>query len=175
MGPSSTEVDLLPGSSFHVDFGFMHASSDEFLKTKQAIQVVLSYDGYNSFLLLTDAATHYTWVFLIASKDPPIALLVCFLEEHGLKQGYLAICMDQGGEFWNSSDLCLATYESCYCIEPTANDSANQNGMVERLNGTFGIMVCTLLYSSGFPQSTGVLLLSMLFISRIVCGILLST
>ena len=66
----------------------MRASSDEFIKTKQATRVVLSYDGYNSYLLLTDAATRYTWVFLTAFKDPPIALLVRFLEEHGLKQGY---------------------------------------------------------------------------------------
>ena len=36
-------------------------------------------------------------------------------------------------------------------MEPTGSDSPHQNGKVERLNGTFGVMVGTLLYLSGLP------------------------
>jgi hypothetical protein len=39
-----------------------------------------------------------------------------------------------------------------YIIEPTGSNSAWQNGKVERLNGTFGIMVRCLLYSSGLSE-----------------------
>ena len=37
-------------------------------------------------------------------------------------------------------------------MEPTpGSDSPHQNGKVECLNGTFGVMVHSLLYSSGLP------------------------
>ena len=68
MGPISPVDHLLPGSRFHLDFGFMRASSDSFHKTPGASHVVDSYDGYNSYLLITDAKTRFTWVFLATSK-----------------------------------------------------------------------------------------------------------
>ena len=55
---------LLSGSCFHLDFGFMHASLQSNLKIIDAILVVSSYFGYNSYLLITDTKTKNTWDFL---------------------------------------------------------------------------------------------------------------
>jgi hypothetical protein len=57
--------------------------------------------------------------------------------------------MDQGGELWGSAQLRYIANAAGYIIEPTGSDSAWQNGKVERLNGTFGVMVRCLLYSAG--------------------------
>ena len=151
MGPISPVDHLLPGSRFHLDFGFMRASSDSFHKTPGASRVVDSYDGYNSYLLITDAKTRFTWVFLTTSKAPPIDLVKTFLLQNGLPTGYRALRLDQGGELWRSAALRDVTANAGYIMEPTGSDSPHQNGKVERLNGTFGVMVRSLLYSSGLP------------------------
>jgi hypothetical protein len=52
---------------------------------------------------------------------------------------------------WHSNELRKVVLEAKYVMEPIGNDSPNQNGKVEWLNGTFGIMVRSLLYSSGLP------------------------
>jgi hypothetical protein len=57
--------------------------------------------------------------------------------------------MDQGGELWGSDQLRDVAHAAGYIIEPTGSDSAWQNGKVERINGTFGVMVRCLLYSAG--------------------------
>ena len=150
-GLTSAVGDLLPGSCFHLDFGFMRASSDSYKQLKGATRVVSSYDGYSSYLLITDAKTRYTWVFLTASKDPPVAIVQHFLTTYGLTKGYRALCLDQGGELWRSDALRTITDAAHYVMEPTGSDCPHQNGKVERLNGTFGIMVRALLYSSGLP------------------------
>ena len=87
----------------------------------------------------------------VASKSPPVNILREFLANQGLKDGYRAIRIDQGGELWRSNELRKVVLEAKYVMEPSGNDSPNQNRKVERLNGTFGIMVQSLLYSSGLP------------------------
>ena len=149
LGPTSRATDLIPGSRFHLDFGFMRASSNTFLKTKTGTRVVQSRDGFTSYLIIADAVTRYTWVFLTASKDPPLALVSRFLQEHGLKTGYRAIRVDQGGELCTSDAIRRVFFDAGYSLEPTGNDSANQNGKVERINGTLATMVRSLLYSAG--------------------------
>jgi len=129
----------------------MRASSESFHKTPGASRVVDSYDGYNSYLLITDAKTRFTWVFLTTSKAPPIDLVKTFLLQNGLPNGYRALRLDQGGELWRSAALRDVTANAGYIMEPTGSDSPHQNGKVERLNGTFGVMVRSLLYSSGLP------------------------
>ena len=151
MGPTTSVEHLLPGSRFHLDFGFMRASSQSYVKITGATRVVNSYDGYNSYLLITDAKTRYTWVFLTATKEPPTQVVNTFLNTNGLKTGYRALRIDQGGELWRSDTLRHITATAGYVMEPTGSDSPHQNGKVERLNGTFGVMVRSLLYSSGLP------------------------
>jgi hypothetical protein len=40
-------------------------------------------------------------------------------------------------------------FDAGYSLNTTGNDSANQNGKVERINGTLATMVRSLLYSAG--------------------------
>ena len=56
--------------------------------------------------------------------------------------------MDQGSELWRDTDLKAVIADCGYTIEPTGSDAPFQNGMVEHLNGTFRVMVRSLLYSS---------------------------
>jgi hypothetical protein len=63
LGPTSSATDLIPGSRFHLDFGFMRASSNTFLKTKTGTRVVQSHDGFTSYLIIADAVTRYTQGF----------------------------------------------------------------------------------------------------------------
>jgi hypothetical protein len=47
---------------FHLDFGFMRASSNDFGVTKGPL-VVTSYDGNNTYILIADAKQRHSWVF----------------------------------------------------------------------------------------------------------------
>jgi transposase InsO family protein len=134
-----------------MDFGFMRASSDAFTQQAGATRIVESHDGYNSYLLIVDAKTRCTWIFLTASKAPPVDHVSCFLNAFGLASGYRAVHVDQGGELWRSADFKYVVAQAGYILKPTGADSPHQNGKAERLNGTFGAMVCSLLYSSGLP------------------------
>ena len=151
MGATVSSDHLSASSRFHLDFGFMRASSDAFTQQAGATRIVESHDGYNSYLLIVDAKTRYTWIFLTASKAPPIDHVSSFLKAFGLPSGYRAVRVDQGGELWRSADFKAVVAQAGYSLEPTGADSPHQNGKAERLNGTFGAMVRSLLYSSGLP------------------------
>jgi hypothetical protein len=45
--------------------------------------IIKSHDRFTSYLLVINAARWYIWVFLLKSKDPPIALIYQFLNKHG--------------------------------------------------------------------------------------------
>ena len=153
MGPTVSTCALLPATRFHVDFGFMRASSSQYRPIKDAPRVVTSIDGFNAYLLIADAKTRYTFAFPTVSKAPPDELLDSFLAKHGLTEGSRFLRMDQGGELWRSALIRAVAARHGYDIEPTGSDSANQNGKVERLNGTYGVMVRALLYSAGLHPS----------------------
>jgi hypothetical protein len=148
MGLTSDTAPIVSASRFHLDFGFIRASSHDFGVTKGP-RVVTSYDRNNTYLLIVDAKQRYSWVFCQPSKSPPVSILERFLAVRGLKEGPRSLCMDQGGELWGSDQLRDIAHAAGYVIEPTGSDSAWQNGKVERLNGTFGVMVRCLLYSAG--------------------------
>jgi hypothetical protein len=121
MGPTDPVEDLIPGSRFHLDFGFMRASSESFKKQLGATRVVTSYDDYNSYLLITDAKTRYTWIFLTASKDPPCDIVTRFLKTFGLKSVYRSLRMDQGGELWRSSAVDRRRLKNCLVRDPSSS------------------------------------------------------
>jgi hypothetical protein len=113
--------------------------------------VVLSYDGYNSYLLIINEASPYAWVFLTSSKDPPLEIIRAFFAIHGHQHGG-CVRTDQGGELASSSafgDLLLCEFR--YTLEPTGADSPSQNGAVEIYNDKFGVRTRSLLYGSGLP------------------------
>jgi hypothetical protein len=57
----SLVLNVIKGARFHMDFGFFN---------------VPSIRGFKSFLVIVEAVTSYTWVFLRRNKNPPIALWI---------------------------------------------------------------------------------------------------
>jgi hypothetical protein len=135
-----------------MDFGFMRASTSDYSRRdKSKDRVVSSYDGFSSYLLIVDEASRYVWVFLTASKSPPIDIVKEFLTQHGHDNGG-CIRTDQGGELARSSafqDMLLRDFH--YTLKPTGTDSPSQNGAVEVYNDKFAVRTRTLLYGSGLP------------------------
>jgi hypothetical protein len=79
--PNSTtqEIDDIympnapPGQHFHMDFGFVCGTN--FQEKNKEGQTITSIDGKNSYLLIVNRATRYMWVFLSASKQPPLQFI----------------------------------------------------------------------------------------------------
>jgi hypothetical protein len=78
---------FIPGTSFHMDLGFIRGPSnlEDVVKNGATPNktIVKSRDGYEAYLLIIDAATRYIWVFLLKGKHPPIATIAQFLQKHG--------------------------------------------------------------------------------------------
>jgi len=62
--------DTKPGMNFHADFGFVRGS--EFRLKTESGKTITSIDGKNSYYLIIDRATHYNWVYIGDSKEPPV-------------------------------------------------------------------------------------------------------
>jgi hypothetical protein len=70
---------------FYMDFGFIRSSTSDYSRPLTFTdRVVFSYDGYSSYLIVIDEASRYIWIFLTASKDPPITIVREFLTHHYL-------------------------------------------------------------------------------------------
>jgi hypothetical protein len=58
---------FIPGTSFHMDLGFIRGSAnlEEVVKdgATPTKTIVKSCDGYEAYLLIIDAATRYIWIF----------------------------------------------------------------------------------------------------------------
>ena len=79
-----------------MDFGFVRGS--EYKSVNDKGKIVTSRDGYNSHLIIVDAHTRYLWVFLSASKHPPLKIVTQFLQRYGLTEGtFRQVRCDQGG------------------------------------------------------------------------------
>ncbi len=130
----------------------MRASTSNYSQpSKQHDRVVLSYDGYLSYLLIIDKASQYIWVFLTTSKEPSLDIIDAFLSRFGHEHGG-SICTDQGGELarlLGLSNAVLRTHR--YVMEPTGADSPLQNGVVEIYNDKLAVRARTLLYGAGLP------------------------
>jgi hypothetical protein len=135
---------------FYMDFGFMRASTSNYSQpSTKHDRVVLSYDGFSSYLLIIDKASRHAWIFLTTSKEPPLNIVDAFLERFGHDRGG-SIHTDQGGKQALSfalSDLVLRMHK--YVLEPTGADSPSQNGAVEIYNIKLAIRARTLLDGSG--------------------------
>lgn len=133
------------GEQFHMDFGFM--------SSKQHGNIARSHDGYKAYLLIVDAKTRYTWVFLSKNKLPPIKTVELFLSTHGLKHGVRKIRTDKGGELAGCQQFKDMLSECGYALEVTSPQCSSQNGKVERLHQTLGDMVRSALLDSGLPNA----------------------
>jgi hypothetical protein len=80
-----------------MDFGFMRASAEDYKWPNKATdRIVHSYDGFSAYLLVIDGASRWVWVFLTATKEPPLKILHAFMSKFGRGNGL--ICTDQGGK-----------------------------------------------------------------------------
>ena len=71
-----------------MDFGFMRASSADYTAPNlETDRVVQSFDGFVAYLLIVDEASHFVWVFLRKSKEPPTDLVSHFLQMYGHHNG----------------------------------------------------------------------------------------
>jgi hypothetical protein len=114
-----------------MDFGFIRASATDLLRPKSnEDRVVESFDGFNSYLLVVDELSKYSWIFLTKSKEPPIDLTKIFMKEFANDDGG-KIRVDQGGKLARSTTWhTLMLKEFQYKVEPTGADSPSQNGQV---------------------------------------------
>ena len=154
------------GQQFHMDFGFVRGSKYKAVNEKG--KIVTSKDGYNSYLIIVDAFTRYTWIFLSATKEPPLDIVRSFLDRNGIKHGsFRQVRCDQGGELSRSSRFRQVVQECGYSIEPTSADNSSQNGVAERPNRTFGNMMRSMLLNAGLgPEYWSYALLQSVFIKN---------
>ena len=61
-------------------FGFLHASSIDFQKSKDSPHIVQSHNGFTSYLLIVDVYSWFIWVFPTASKTPLLNIINAFLQ-----------------------------------------------------------------------------------------------
>jgi hypothetical protein len=122
-GPQSTRETFIRGTSFHMDLGFIRGPKNlqEVLHDGATPQetIIKSHDGFSSYLLIIDAAAKYIWVFLLKSKDPPIALVDQFLNKHGTAQKGIITTTPDG--LLNKSK----TFKALCINKGYTNDTAN--------------------------------------------------
>jgi hypothetical protein len=64
---------------FYMDYGIMWASMLDYQRpNKVSDRVIMSFDGFTSFLLIVDEVLHHMWVFLSSTKDPIVYLLLAY-------------------------------------------------------------------------------------------------
>jgi len=88
------------GARFYMDFGFIRASSIDYRRPNiTSDQVIDSYDGYSSYLLIVDDKSAMSWIFLTKTKHPPMEHVRLFLRTFGRARslGGFIRC-NQGGE-----------------------------------------------------------------------------
>jgi hypothetical protein len=135
---------LLPGQTFQADMGFVRGT--KYHQKGEDGQIITSMDGFNSYLLVIDRATRYTWIFLSRTKAPPVNLLKGFLTTHGTRHSVLKrIRTDKGVELWGSHEFQRTMKELNYILEPTAPDASFQNGVAERPNRSLADIMRSLL------------------------------
>lgn len=141
------EPTCLAGEQFHMDMGFVRGTQFSYRDGDGTL--VTSLDGFNSYLIIVDKATRYSWVFLARSKHPPIEIIKNFLNMHGSKTGtHKYIRTDAGGELWSSHAFQKMAYDMGYIPQVTAADASFQNGIAERPNRTLGDMMRALLHGA---------------------------
>jgi hypothetical protein len=138
--PRASLILNVKGARFHMDFGFFN---------------VPSIHGFQSFLVIVEAVTSYTWVFLRRNKNPPIALWIWFREYLTKTYGVPALAWRtaNGGELWGSTEF-RVTVASQHCVmESTGGYNSASNGKAETRVKACKNTTFSLLYMSGLPRN----------------------
>lgn len=84
---TSDRENFLPGTSFHMDLGYISGPSNLQETVKRGAPpkntVQKSRNGHVAYLLIICASTKYIWAFPLKSATPPIELIDQFLARHG--------------------------------------------------------------------------------------------
>ena len=153
--PEEEVKATVPCERLHMDFGFIKAVDNE--SDDKISNLIRSYDGYNSYLLIIDKKTRYIWIFLSESKSPPVATVDKFFMKHGIPQDKrgglnLVVRTDQGGELSNNERFQKILALHGYALETTAAGSSSQNGLAERPNETIGSSLRAMLLGAGLAD-----------------------
>lgn len=161
-GKTETFEASKPGERYHMDFGFVRgpkyiASTRRNKLQKRPQQknpIITSREGFNSYLLITDAYTRVCWIFLLKSKEPPTETIRAFMEIYGRRDNTQRfIRTDQGGELARSTEFRQILLKSGYLLEDTGSDTSSQNGRGERPHQTLSNMMRCLLYNAGLGSA----------------------
>lgn len=119
------------GSLLHIDFGFVRGKVTQYTtlssnKNTTSLLDIKNDDlplkscrnGFNFYLLITDSATRYNWVFPLSSKKPPIDLVNSFLTKYGIPN--FSIRTDLEGELTRSIDFRKLLCKYNYTFQLTA-------------------------------------------------------
>ena len=136
-----------PGQHFHMDFGFVRGS--QYSIKQENNPTITSKDGYNSYLIVVDRASRYTWIFLTKSKQPPVAIARKVLNKFKSSHPHKTVRTDQGGELGRSTKFSEMVAEEGFTLELTGAEASSQNGMAETPNRVYAQMMRCALYSSG--------------------------
>ena len=127
--------DVKPGQHFHMDFGFVRGSN--YNVKEEDGPTVTSKDGYNSYLLIIDRATRFTWIFLTTSKHPPVNIAKKVLSKFKSYHRHRTVRIDQCKELGSSKAFREMVDLEGYNLELTGADRSSQNGMAEHPNKVF--------------------------------------
>ena len=105
---------------YQIDFGFVRNSSSP--ATSSDNKLTTCWNGYNCYLLITDYATRYSWVFLTASKEPPTVIMEEFLTKFGVPNGIIRT--DKGVELSRSIEFRRILRKHHYGLESTTPSSS---------------------------------------------------
>ncbi|OWZ10612.1 polyprotein [Phytophthora megakarya] len=106
------------------------------------------------FLLVMDEYLRFKWIFLLSSKaDPSLHLhrLIMKLEKQFARHKVVAFHADGGGEFVSNGfkNLCA---DAGITMQYTHPDNPEENGIVERANGTLVSRVRSMLNATQLPN-----------------------
>ena len=66
---SNTHNASMAGNRFLMDSGFVRGPNKD---NNKKVNIIASFDGYTSYLLITDEISRYSWIFLTKDKTLPI-------------------------------------------------------------------------------------------------------
>ena len=133
------------GQHFHMDFGFVRGST---YNVKQENELTLtSIDGYNSYLIIVDTVTRYIWLFLTASKSPPITIAQNIISKFKCKNPHRTVRTDQGGELGRSHAFQAMVVDEVFTLEMTGADASAQNAYAESPNKYLANMMRCVLHA----------------------------
>lgn len=142
-------LPMYTGQHWSMDFGFMRGSAFKSTEIDNDKSITItSKDGFNSYLIIVERNTRFTWVFLTSSKHPPIEAARSVLFKFKSDHRHRTVRTDQGGELGKSLMFKDMIHNEGFQLELTGSDASAQNGLAENPNKVLAQMVRCLLYAS---------------------------